>query len=179
MAPSYDAVITHPSSEPPSIIEGLQFKSSGHIAVGDEPSKYLELGTKEKPSKDSIWSEYLKVIDSDHERFHKTVFPNGYQLQLAVISNKPLKNYNEVSQATLNNQEGGLPPRVILVSYDNFKKFAGAFAHRGLLKEISKSDQAPPSKKKSKAATSPRKPGVGQKRNMCTVTKRYPRLFFI
>ena len=137
---------------PPSNIEGIQYKSSDNITRGiapDPSSKgILELGNKNDKYKGSnkkktIWAEFNKVTDVKHMKFYSSILKQP-DFKLFVVSNKPLKNYEEIKKAVAEinqteelpkgekNYTKGLPKGVSVICNQNFKAYAGPFAHRGL-----------------------------------------------
>jgi len=150
MAPSNDGLIVHP----PANIEGIQCKSSDNITRGIPPSTkgngILKLGNKEdeykgQNKKKTIWAEFNKVTEDTHNKFYSSLGDES-KFNLFVVSNKYLKNYEEIKDAMDQGDEDdddgdedddgdvidGLPKGVALICHQNFKDYAGPFAHRGL-----------------------------------------------
>jgi len=130
-APSNDVLIVHP----PSHIEGIQYKSSDNITRSMEPDPnskgILELGNNQGSNKKTIWAEFNKVTDSDHKKFYSSL--GEPKFNLFVVSNKPLKGYEDIRKAVATKDyKNGLPKGVVVVCHQNFHKYARLFAHRGL-----------------------------------------------
>ena len=91
------------------------------------------LGSKPKGGKKStIWTEFNKVTDADHKNFYSSLGVDP-TFNLFVVSNKPLKNYEAIKKAVeTKDYKNGLPKGVVVVCNQNFKEYAGSFAHRGL-----------------------------------------------
>jgi len=148
MAPSNDGLIVHP----PTNIEGIQYKSCDNISRGDPPDLLsqgvLKLGTKK--SKKTIWGEFNKVTDFDHKKFYSSL-DNEPKFNLFVVSNKPLKDYEKIKKAVdTNDYNNGLPKGVAVICHENFKAYAGSFAHRGLYLPIKrKPDESTTNQKES------------------------------
>ena len=133
-------------------MEGIQYKSCDNITRGVEPDSssqgILKLG-KKKDEKKTIWGEFNKVIDSPHKRFYQGL-DDEYKFTLFVVSNKPLKDYDEIRNAMQvkegkviekmeekqkkkkNLEDYLLPKGVVVVCHQNFQAYAGSFAHHGL-----------------------------------------------
>jgi len=130
MAPSNDGLIVHP----PTNIEGIQYKSCDNISRGEYPDPssqgVLKLGTRK--SQKTIWAEFNKVTNSEHKKFYSCL-DNAPKFNLFVVSNKPLKDYEKIKKAVdTNDYNNGLPKGVAVICHENFKAYAGSFAHRGL-----------------------------------------------
>lgn len=130
MSASSDVFVYHTSRH----AEKIQFKSSGNIAGHQPPDPdskgILELGKETQKTK-TIWGEFKKVQSSV---FYSNL---GEPKFFFIESNKPLKDYNEIKRAVDNNDvKNGLPPGVVVICHENFRSFAGSFAHCGFFQPI-------------------------------------------
>ena len=126
---------------PPTYVEGIQYRSSDNITQGlnpDPSSKgILKLGNKKDEckglkKKKTIWAEFNKVSNEEHKKFYSSVLGKS-NFNLFVVSNKPLENYEEIKKAVAeNNYTKHLPRGVSVICHQNFKTYAGPFAHQGL-----------------------------------------------
>ena len=126
---------------PPAYVEGIQFKSSDNKTQGSEPDPSskgtLKLGNKKDEhkgpnKKKTIWGEFNKVTDEEHKKHYSSVLGKS-NFNLFVVSNKPLENYEEIKKAVAEkNYTKGLPRGVSVICHQNFKTYAGPFAHQGL-----------------------------------------------
>ena len=133
-ASSNDALIVHSLKH----VEGIQCKSSDNITRGIPPNPkskgILELGKEEGKTRATIWAEWKKVTGEEHKIFYSSSKSlKEPKFNLFIISNKPLKNYEEIKKAVeANDYENGLPKGVAVVCHQNFEDYAGPFATQGL-----------------------------------------------
>ncbi len=109
--------------------------SKGILVLGKKGDKHNDSNKKK-----TIWAEFNKVTDGAHNRYYSSLNPptdpptfNPPTFNLFVVSNKPLKRYEEIKKAVAEKKyEIGLPKGVSVICHENFQAYAGSFAHRGL-----------------------------------------------
>lgn len=111
------------SKQQPYCIEAVQYKSSEEITNGIAPSSEnaLKKGSiEDKPEAETIWKEYKKIMNDDHQKFYQKL--GSYELDFFLISNKVY--------------EDDFPECLAgLVCNKNFEEYCGPFAHPGLFKK--------------------------------------------
>lgn len=104
-ASSFDGVIFHPGvSGVNARWEVIQLKFSDQIKEGRIPSEFLTY--------DLIDIELKKINNPKHKNFYQ-----GKPFTLVIITNKPLKNFEQYKQGSYT-----LPDGVIVICYQNFKE---------------------------------------------------------
>jgi hypothetical protein len=112
-----DGLLVHP----PKNIEENQDKSSLYISYGKAPQNELLMS--------DIRKEFSKVSCKEHQSFYQQLDPQA-RFDLFIISNKPLKDYDKIKEATekQDKSEYMLPPNIAVICNQNFKQYFGCFA---------------------------------------------------